>query len=175
LALARATHDSWLVGVALGHLGLVMCAQGDPAGARTALQEALALTQESGNRWDMAWLEAGLGNVYLAQHEATQAEVHFGLALQLAAEADALSIALDALAGLAALRAQLGDRPRAVELAAHVSVHPASSSIARTQAGEILKAGDADCKSPPPAPSAAALSEIVRGILAMPTRLQNDF
>ena len=62
LALARTSRIRWLVGVAQGHLGLVLNAQGDHAGARMALLEAVALAQESGNQWDRAWEEVGLGD-----------------------------------------------------------------------------------------------------------------
>ena len=120
LAVARETQDRWLVGAALAHLGMVMLAQGDHAGARTALLEAVALAQDTGNGWDRAWWEVSLGDVYLAERDAGQAEVRYRLGMQLALEANALPVALTALAGFARLRALAGDRDGALEVARHV-------------------------------------------------------
>lgn len=146
LALARASRIQWLVGVAQGRLGLVLNAQEDHAGARMALREAVALAQESDNQWDRAWGEVGLGDAELGLRNSVEASSHYRLGLQLAMEAHALPIALDALAGLALLRAQAGDREQALELAGHVSLHPASSGNARTRSDQVRRMlkGDSD-------------------------------
>lgn len=149
LALARASRIRWLVGVAQGQLGLVLNAQGDYVGARMALLEAVALAQESGNRWDRAWGEVGLGDAELGLENPVQASTQFRLGLQLAMEADALAIALDALAGLALLRAQAGDRESALELAGHILQHSASSANARTRAVQARRMLNADSQDQP--------------------------
>lgn len=149
LALARASRIRWLVGVAQGHLGLVLNAQGDHAGARMALLEAVALAQESGNQWDRVWGEVGLGDAELGLGNPVQASTHYCLGLRLATEEHALPIALDALAGLALLRAQAGDRESALELAGHVSLHPASSGNARTRADQVRRMLNADSQGKP--------------------------
>lgn len=149
LAIARSSRIQWLVGVAQGHLGLVLNAQGDHAGARTALLEAVALAQESDNQWDRAWGEVGLGDAELGLGNQAQASSHYRLGLQLAMEAHALPIALDALAGFALLLAQAGDRERALELAGQVSAHPASSGNARVRADQVRRIFQPDSEDQP--------------------------
>jgi tetratricopeptide (TPR) repeat protein len=164
LALARASRIRWLVGVAQGHLGLVLNAQGDYAGARTALLEAVALAQESGNQWDRAWAEVGLGDAELGLGNPVQASNLYRLGLQLATEEHALPITLDALAGLALLRAQAGDQESALELAGHVLLHPASSGNARTRADQVCRMLNADSPGQPIG-VAGTFEEIVQRIL----------
>ncbi len=166
LPIARETQDRWLIGVALLHLGTVVLAQGDPAGARTALLEAVALTREAGGSWYRAWSEASLGDVYLAEGNVGQAELQYRSALKLAVEADAISLALGALAGFAELRALAGDREGALELARQVSLHPASAGIARARAADILRRLDPDSENQPAVPAADTFEEVVHGILA---------
>jgi hypothetical protein len=144
VSLARTSRIRWLVGVAQGHLGLVLNAQGDHAGARMALLEAVASAQESGNQWDKAWGEVGLGDAELGLGNSGQASTRYCLGLKLATEEHALPIALEALAGLALLRAQVGDRESALELAGHVSLHPASSGNARARADQVRQMLNAD-------------------------------
>jgi tetratricopeptide (TPR) repeat protein len=165
LTLARASRIRWLVGVAQGHLGLVLNAQGDYTGARTALLEAVAAAQESGNQWDRAWGEVGLGDAELGLGNSVQASTHYCLGLQIATEEHAWSIALDALAGFAQLRAQTGDRERALELAAHVLRHPASSGIARTRVDQVRRMLNADSQDQS-IEAAGTFEETVQRILA---------
>jgi predicted ATPase len=165
LALAHATQDRWLEFAALGYLGRVLGSQGDYAGARTALQETLALAHETGNLQDQAWAEVGLGDVTLAAGEAALAEAHYRSGLQLAMQAAALPKALDAVAGLAVLRARAGDPEGALELAAQVAHHPASSGAGRARAAQVLRMLVPDSASLTAALGAPTFEEIVRGIL----------
>jgi tetratricopeptide (TPR) repeat protein len=166
LPVARETHDRWLVGAALLHLGTVLLAQGDPAGARTALLEAVALAREAGSGWYRAWGEVSLGDVYLVEGDAQQAELQYRSGLQVALEANAIPLALDALAGFAELRALAGDRKGALELVGQVSLHPASAGKARARAAEVPRMLDPDGTNQPVAPATGAFEEIVQGILA---------
>jgi tetratricopeptide (TPR) repeat protein len=144
LDLARGSQVRWLVGVAQGHLGLILNAQGDHMGARTASLEAITLAQESGNPWNRAWAEVSLGDAELGLGNSMQASTHYCLGLQLATEEHALPIALDALAGLATLQAQAGERKSALELAGQVLFHPASSGNARTRVDQVRRMLNAD-------------------------------
>ncbi len=169
LELARTSHDWWLVSTTLANLGILLHTQGDHAGAKTALLEAVSLTQESGNRWDQAWVEVSLGDVYLALHDAAQAENHYRSALQLAFEGAAIPIALDALAGFATLHAQAGDREWALEIAGQVAAHPASTGNARARVTEVVRLLDPDSATPLPAAATGTFEDMVHRILAATT------
>ena len=163
LALARTTQDHWLEFAALGYLGRILAAQRDYAGAKTALQEALAVAQEIGNRHDLAWGEVGLADVTLASGDVAQADRHYRSALQLAMDSAAFPKALHALAGLAQVKALTGNREEALELARQVLVHPASTDDTRTRAAEVLRqlGGDSDSGA-----VTGTFEELVQGILA---------
>ncbi len=151
LTLARRTQDRWLMGTALGNLGWVLLAQGDLSGAGKVLLEAVALARETGSGWEQMWGEVALGDVYLAQRDAGQAETHYRSGLQRALAANATPLVLEALAGLAELRALAGDQEEALELAGQVARHPASSDAARTRANKVVRLLGQDLNSLPAA------------------------
>ena len=75
--------------------------------------------------------------ISLARGDKDEAQTLFAKALQNALEATALPIALDALAGLSAIRARQGDDESALALALAVARHPASTQGAAARAGQL--------------------------------------
>ena len=137
LALAREVEYRSGVALALSIQGQVVDAQAQYTEAHALFEESHALYREIGDLRNVSRVLNSLGHNFLALNDTVAAQEAFCAALRLAREGGFIPIALDALAGLAALWAQGSDTERALELAHHVLQHPAASHVATAQAKRI--------------------------------------
>ncbi len=137
LRLATETGDRFGQGVAIEQLAQVSHALGREADAQRYFAEGLALYQAIGDDRSLARLLNNMAAISLARGDEDEAQTLFTKALQNALEATALPIALDALAGLSAIRARQGDDETALALALAVARHPASTQGAVARAGQL--------------------------------------
>jgi tetratricopeptide (TPR) repeat protein len=144
----------------LENLALALQAGPDPAQARGHFDASIQHYQDLGDRWSAARVLGYLGQFELAQGCAPEAERRFAHALRSALAAEALPLALDALAGLAEVYAARGEAERARSAAAHVLAHPAAGQAARERAARF--AGD-EAPAPGEAFEAFIVKEILRG------------
>lgn len=123
MALALARHDELIRQTIEAHGGLVFCTVGDAFCTAFASARA-ALYRE-------AWGLSSPLRVRMALHTGS-VDWH-----EAAMEARTLSIALDALAGLATLLEETGDGAQALELSAIILAHPASGQAASLRAAQL--------------------------------------
>ncbi|UCC87865.1 MAG: tetratricopeptide repeat protein, partial [Anaerolineales bacterium] len=137
LTLCRQVGDRWGMGTAYRYLGLLALAQGDFAEAKALIHKSLDLFDKVVTGWDIALSLVYLGQATAAAGDSTEARRVFLDALQVAVEAQATLLAMDALIGLAYLQAQAGRTEQALELCICVSSHSASSQEAKDRARQL--------------------------------------
>lgn len=140
LALARESGDRWTVATAFDCLGLVAHAQGQYAEAEELFCEGLEIFEEFGEGDSLARTLNHWGHTACAAGSVDEARARFTRAYDLAAAAGSDALAMEALAGLAAVYASAGDHARARECLARVEGHPASSQAARGHAARLRAA-----------------------------------
>lgn len=133
LRIARETGNRWGIGLALERLAVIAQATGNQDEARRLIEESIAVQREVGDPWSLSWALNTLGRFALAQLDLTEAERCAVEALKVAAEAAYNTSGLNALAILAAVRAEQGAYEAALELALQVARHPASTHEAKHQ------------------------------------------
>jgi non-specific serine/threonine protein kinase len=88
VALARQLSDRCLLAKALNHLGELRVQEGDLTGARSALEESLALTAEATADWPVYWpkylILDNLGELAEAEGDTVAASTFYELSLKLA-------------------------------------------------------------------------------------------
>jgi tetratricopeptide (TPR) repeat protein len=137
LAISQAVADRFNSATALSGLGMVHQALGSVAAARDCLQASVAIWREIDDQGNLAQTLNRLGQSLLAQADWDTARRCFAEALAVARGARIAPVVLDALLGLAALRAQDGANAAALELALHILQDPASSHTTRERAGNL--------------------------------------
>jgi predicted ATPase/class 3 adenylate cyclase len=137
LALSATMNDRWGLGTAFNHLGLVAQALEEYQEARYLFRESLALFKAIGNLWDIVRALNHLGAVAWALEAYSEAHTYFREALATAMQAKAVPKALDALGGIAAVRAKQGAAEPALELAACILNHPARSKETHDRAAQL--------------------------------------
>ncbi|MCB0209085.1 MAG: AAA family ATPase [Anaerolineae bacterium] len=134
LYLAREAGDRWGIGLALERMAAIAQDTGDVIEACRLLEESVALQREVGDPWSLTWGLNALSKLALSQCNIDTAERYVVEAIATATKADYNTGALDALATLAAIRAQQ-DRPDvALAIALHILQHPASTQDAKDRA-----------------------------------------
>jgi predicted ATPase/DNA-binding SARP family transcriptional activator len=138
LAVARALGRPATTVRSLAGLAELELALGRPTAAKALCEEILASCAQNGLEWGellaIAWV--GLGRAALAQGDPVTAEASFGRTLR--CQGRFAVTTLDAIAGLAQAQAIGGDGPRAVELLAFVTAHPATSFQVRQPMARLL-------------------------------------
>jgi predicted ATPase len=137
LRYARETGNRWGIALGLEQMALATQAAGDDVEAHHLFEESIALYREVGDRWSQSRTLIALSRLALTQSDTAQAERCVVEALQVAAEAEYTPNALDALATLAAVRAQQEMRLAALEMTLHVLHHPASTQDAKDNAEKL--------------------------------------
>ena len=137
ITLSISIGDRWLLGLAYRGLGSVAQAQGEHAQALDLFDESLDILKELGVRQDVARVLAEASRSVFALGDDARAEQGWYEALRLATETQGIFIALDALVGLAGLRAKRGEREQALELLLIVLKHPASTQYTRGHAEQL--------------------------------------
>jgi predicted ATPase/transcriptional regulator with XRE-family HTH domain len=137
LAISQALADRFNSATALSGLGLVHLALGRGAAARDCLQASVAIWREIGDRGNLGQTLNRLGQSLLAQPDWDTARRCFVEALAVARDAQIAPVVLDALLGLAALRAEEALPAVALELVLHILQDPASSHTTHARAGQL--------------------------------------
>jgi predicted ATPase/transcriptional regulator with XRE-family HTH domain len=138
LDMAAQTGNRYGKGVVLERLALAEQASGDIACARQLMQESFGLFTEIEDRWSLSRGLALLGNLHLSTGNWQDAEQVFCEAFRTAMNAHYYPNALDALAGLAAVKAAHEDVLLGEDMARVVLNHPAATQAARQQAEQVL-------------------------------------
>ena len=157
LDLAVQTGNRYGKGVVLERLALAEQAAGDIACARQLMQESIQLFTEIEDRWSLSRGLTLLANISRSSGDWLEAEQIFCEAFRSAMSAHLYPNALDALAGLAAVKAGRGEDHSGLEMAKVVLKHPAATQDARQQAAQVLAGiepgtGLASPKGPGPMP-----------------------
>jgi tetratricopeptide (TPR) repeat protein len=137
LMLCTQVGDRWGMGTAYRNLGLAALAQGDVTAAQSLIYKSLDVFAGYVTGWDIVQSLVYLGEAVAAAGNWPAARRTFLDALHLAQQAQATSLAMDALVGLAELAAQAGQAGQAVELSMRVSGHPASTQAAKDRAEHL--------------------------------------
>ena len=136
LALAQEIGYSPGIGHALDGLGR-LAQMTSPDEARTFFATSYDIYKETGDIRNMARVLSHQGYNSLARGDDIDAQNSFIAVLRLVREGGFTPFALDALAGLASLRAKQGDREHALELLLVVSNHPASLQETKDRADRV--------------------------------------
>lgn len=135
MALSSLNQDRWSMATGLNHLGQIALKREPPALAEAAylFSESAALFKELGARWSLVWVLNHWGYAATAQANYIDARQKFLEALELGLTVPVLPGALMALGGMALVWARQGNACRALVLARHVLIHPASSNHTRVE------------------------------------------
>lgn len=140
LVLCEQVGDRWGIGTAYRHLGLLALAQGDITEAQALIQKSLDTFAGFLTGWDVVRSLIHLGEAAAAAGDQLEARRTYLEAIKIALEAQAASLILDNLVGLAELQAQEGEAVGAFTLSLKVLDHTASSLEARDRAGILSSA-----------------------------------
>lgn len=137
LTLNASIGDRWGLGTAHRNLGLVAQAQGDHTRARARFQQSLEAFTDLGAQWDVARTLADYGRTAAALGMTAEAEGMWHTALRLVFGARGMPVMLDAIVGLADLRAQHGQVEQAYEWLLFASTSSASAQETKDRAGRM--------------------------------------
>jgi predicted ATPase/transcriptional regulator with XRE-family HTH domain len=137
LALSNQVEDRFTTAYALNGLSLVKQSLGEHDEARRLLEDSISIWREIGDLASMAQSLNNLGNVYLETNDNLEAQKCFLEALSVAKNAGLVPVMLDALLGIATLRANEGLDELAVKTLAHIKDHPASTQATKSRAEKL--------------------------------------
>ena len=118
--------DRWNLGFAYRGLGLIAQAQGEHVPAQDLFRKSLDMFTEIGARQDSARVLVEMSHSVFAQGNDVEAERGWREALHVTMETQGDFVALEALVGIATLKAKQGNIEQALELLLIVLSHPAS-------------------------------------------------
>ncbi len=139
LAIQAEINDLRGAAVSLDNIAEVMQALGQQAEAGRILQESLAFKRDIGDRSGIAYSLVKLGESTSALGQLAEAGACLREALDVALEVNVIPLALNILAGIAALWKRQGESARALEVLEFVLNHPATEQEARDRV-ELLRA-----------------------------------
>ncbi len=137
VALNMSVGASWNLGHAYQGLGGVAQAQGKHQQAVDILRKGVDALTELGGRFYAAQGLSQMGRSFMALGNDAEAERVWREALRIAMEIRGAPVALDALLGLANLRARDGDLERALEMLRVILNHPSSSHDTLNRAANL--------------------------------------
>jgi tetratricopeptide (TPR) repeat protein len=137
VALNISVGARWNLGHAYQGLGAVAQAQGEHQRAVDMFRKGVDTFAELGGRFYVGEGLAEMGRSVFALGNDTEAERVWRESLRIATEIHGTPVALDALVGLASLRAKKGDMQSALELLLTVLNHPASIQDTRHRAEQL--------------------------------------
>lgn len=129
--------DRWNLGFAYRGLGLIAQAQGEHLEAADMFRKSLDMFIEIGARQDSARVLVEMSRSIFAQGNDVEAERGWREALHVTMETQATFVALEALAGIATLKAKQGNIEQALELLLIVLSHPASLQETKDRADRL--------------------------------------
>jgi tetratricopeptide (TPR) repeat protein len=113
--------------------------QGNIAEAKTFINKSLDIFTGFVTGWDIVQSLVFLGEVTLAEGNLAEAARIFRNALDQALESHSFPLAMDALLGLAQVKADAGQAERACELASYIADHAASIQPTKDRAGQLCQ------------------------------------
>ena len=137
VALYRSVGDRWGLASAYRGLALVAQAQDDHPQAMVSFQRSRGIFTDLGARWDTARVLSDMGRSLLAVGEDSDAERVWREAMGVAIETKGTLVALDALAGMAGLRAKRGHPEAALAWLLLVLNHPAVQPETKARATQL--------------------------------------
>jgi predicted ATPase/DNA-binding XRE family transcriptional regulator len=129
--------DRWNLGFTYRGLGLVAQAQGEHLRAVGMFHKSLDTLTEVGARQDKARVQVEMSHSIFALGNDAEAERGWCEALHVTMKTQGTFVALEALAGIAALKAKQGNIKRALELSLTVLNHPASLQETKNRASAL--------------------------------------
>jgi hypothetical protein len=126
--------------LAVTRMSISALALGDLAEAERLARRSLEEFTQIGHRWGIPAALCRIGSALLAQEATREALASFVTALQLAQASEMVALELDALVGLAAVRARAGELVAATRLLTLVLEHPAAPEDVRQTAQVELRA-----------------------------------
>jgi predicted ATPase len=138
LLLSLETNNRWGAGTAYRFMGLISMIQGDLQAAEAHLCHSLEILTGYVIGWDIAVSTIYQGEVALLAERHEAAAARFRNALQIARDAQAGPLALEALFGLARLRFQAGNLDESAALLAFIHRHPLTMFETRERAERLL-------------------------------------
>ena len=149
LVIARAIHSRWGIAFGLNALGTIAAALGREDEATAYAQESLDLYTTIEDLDGIGVASSTLGALAFARRDDTAAAEHFHVALRMTLATGAVPKTLEALVGMAMLRARQGQVEQAVAWLVLARQHPASSDWNRERAAGLL--AELATQLPPPA------------------------
>jgi predicted ATPase/transcriptional regulator with XRE-family HTH domain len=129
--------DRWGLGFAYRGLGLIAQAQGEHHQAVDMFRKSLNTLTEVGARQDVARVLVEMSRSIFALGNDAEAERGWREALRITTETQSTFVALEALAGIATLKAKQGNIEQALELSLIVLNHPASLLETKDRAAHL--------------------------------------
>ena len=137
LALYGSVGDRWGLGNAYRGLARVAQAQGEHAQAVDLFHKSMGLFTELGARWDTARVLSDMGQSIFALGNDEESEQVWCEAIRVATETKGTLVALDALVGVASLKAKRGSLVAALEVLRIVLDHPATIQETKVRATKL--------------------------------------
>jgi predicted ATPase/transcriptional regulator with XRE-family HTH domain len=137
LAISQDLADRFSSATALNGLGMVHQALGRAKAAADCFHESITIWREIGDQGNLAQTLNQLGQHLLAQADWEAAQRCFAESLAVARAAQIAPMLLEALLGMAALRAQAGAPTAALELLLYILLDPAGSHTTRERARQL--------------------------------------
>jgi tetratricopeptide (TPR) repeat protein len=138
------TGNRYGKGVVLERMALAEQAAGNTARARQLLGESIQLFEEIEDLWSYSRVLTYLGHMALADGDQEQALSVYAQAFRTAVNTHLYPNALDALAGLAAVKAGKEEFESALDLTFQILQHPAGTQAARQRAEQLKVEIEAD-------------------------------
>lgn len=139
VVLSTELGDLWGLGTAYRQLGAITLAQGDVAGARAHLNRSLDIYHGYVIGYDLIYTNLYLAECAAAEGDDVEAERIYLDSIRDASAIRVDALALEATAGLAALRLRQGRADEALRLAGEVLAHPAATCATAARAAEVWR------------------------------------
>jgi len=137
ISLNTSIGDRWILGFAYRGLGRIAQAQGNHAQAVEMFSKCLAMFTEVGTRQDETRILSEMCHSILALGDDAEAKRGWQEVLRVTAETQSTFAALDAISGIAALKAKHGNIEQSFELVFFVLNHPAAVQDTKDRANAL--------------------------------------
>jgi len=137
LAISESINDRWSIACALQILGTIATNKKEMETAIERLHSSLQMFSEMGERARIVSSMNELGNAFLLQGSLRDAKFYFIETIKLAAEDELFPAIVEAVIGIATIRAQDQEIDSAYELAFFVLNHPATYSLIKERANQL--------------------------------------
>jgi len=137
LPLATQVDDQWMLVFTQQHIGMFAYATHDLEKAKHFLENALVVLRERNDAWRCVITLNSLGWLFTSSDQDRAAEANFGEALQLALKAQFIPNALNALVGLATVRAKSNPTIHHATLAQYTLAYPTSDQETKQRAEQL--------------------------------------